>query len=52
MNSIYFISPEIVDSDNSCTINNRINKHPYIFVFNIFAKDNNKFINDGQLLAK
>ena len=51
-NDVHSTSLEIVDSNNSYIINDRINKCPYPFIFDIFAEDNNELINNGQPPAK
>jgi hypothetical protein len=50
--SVYSASPEIADSNDSRVIDNGIDKRPRLFVFDVFAEDDDVLGNDGQPPAK
>jgi hypothetical protein len=52
ISDVYSASPEIADSNNSRAVDDRTNKRPRPFVFDVFAEDDDELINDGQLTAK
>ena len=49
---VYSTSPEIADSNDGRAVDDGIDKYARPFVFDVFAKDNDELINDGQLSAK
>ena len=46
------LSPETADSNDSRTVDDRTDKCPRPFVFDVFAEDVDGLVNDGQPLAK
>jgi hypothetical protein len=48
----YSASPEIADSDDSRTVDDKTDKRARPFVFDVFAEDDDELINDDQLSAK
>jgi hypothetical protein len=49
---ILFIFLKIANNNDSRIVDDKIDKRLYPFIFDIFAKDNDRLINDGQPLAK
>jgi hypothetical protein len=45
-------SPEIADSNNSCVADDRTDKRPRPFLFDVFAEGDEGLVDDGQPLAK
>jgi hypothetical protein len=49
---IYSTSSKIANNNNSRVVDDKIDKYPRSFIFDVFAKNNDELINNGQLPAK